>query len=87
MVSIGDYCIFLGLSQKRIIAHSLMWVLFALLFLVSFSGVQPLEKSMMLVSSIMGLSLPAVYFHFYLVEKLLRQKKFMLYALSIIALY
>lgn len=67
-------------------AHSLMWVLFALLFLVSFGGVQPFEKSLALVGSIMGFSLPAVYFHFYLVEILLRQKRIVLYALSIIAL-
>ena len=60
-----------------------MWVLFALLFLLSFSGVQPLEDSIALVSSIMGFSLPAVYFHFYLVDKLLRQKKYILYAISI----
>lgn len=74
------------MNKKRILAHCLMWVLFALLFLVSFSGVQPLEKSVALVASIMGFSLPAVYFHFYLVEKLLRKKRILLYILSIVAL-
>ncbi len=68
------------------LAHCLMWVLFALLFLVSFSGVQPFEKSVALVASIMGFSLPAVYFHFYLVEKLLRKKRTILYILSMVGL-
>ncbi len=74
------------INKKGVVAHSLMWLLFALLFLVSFSGVQPLEKSIVLVSTIMGFSLPAVYFHFFLVEKLLRRKRIIWYAISIVTL-
>lgn len=74
------------LSENKVLTHVLMWVLFALFFLLGFSGVQPLEKSMLLVFSILGFSLPAVYLHFYLVEKLLRQKKYLFYIFSIIVI-
>lgn len=82
-MTIEDSRFLLSMSKRRIGAHILMWALFALLFLVSFGGIQPLEKSVVMVISIMGLSLPAVYVHFYLVETLLRKRKYLLYAVSL----
>ena len=68
------------------LSHGILWVLFGLLFVISLSGVQSLRQSGVLVASILGLSLPAVYFHFYLVEKLLRRKRAWPYIISVLAL-
>ncbi len=73
-------------SGRRILSHVLIWVFFALLFLIGFIGIQPIVTSLALVATIIGLSVPAVYLHFFLVEKVLRAKRLFWYILSVLLL-
>ncbi|MCE7994758.1 MAG: histidine kinase [Roseivirga sp.] len=74
-----------GLTKNKALIHILGWLLFAGIFLFGISRVEPLGKSFLVVLSVFGPSLPAVYLHSLTFDKWFRKKKYGLYFLSLLA--
>lgn len=72
-------------AKNRSVIHIAGWLLFAGIFLFGISRVEPLGKSVLVVLSVFGPSVPAVYLHTLTFDKWLRQKKYALYLLSLLA--
>ncbi len=75
-----------GWLKNKAIIQTMVWVIFAGIFFLGISGGETMEKSLLVLLCFFIPSIPAVYLHFYLFHKLLYQKKYLIYALSVVAI-
>lgn len=74
-----------SLTKNKTLIHITGWLLFAGIFFFGISRVEPPGKSFLVVLSVFGPSIPAVYLHSWTFDKWFRQKKYALYLLGLLA--
>lgn len=73
-----------GLAKNKTLIHITGWLLFAGIFFFGISRVEPTGKSFLVVLSVFGPSIPAVYLHSLSFDKWFRKKKYALYVLALL---
>jgi two-component system, LytTR family, sensor kinase len=77
---------FLNATKKKVFTHTIGWLFFAGIFLLGLTGAETFQKSLVIVLVVFLPSIPAVYLHFYVFEKLLWKKKYAAYFLTLFAI-
>ena len=75
-----------GLARNEVLIHLLSWLIFAGVFFLGIGGVEPLPKALSIIGAVFLPSVPAVYLHFFVFDKWLRNRQYVFYILVLLGI-